>query len=189
MSSKLEAATAIKPSTFSAAGYCSVLSPPFPAAATTTRYGFTDTGKSCTSRHAATTGFFQKASNQFCLSQSRQTQINNVRAVCRRWITIGIDCESERFGQYPDVSHPRESKTLIGMILASGATREISPATCVPCPYGPVCWSPTSLGSLSLSTKSQPGNRCPASAGCSVSTPVSSTATLIGPLGPMPLLT
>src|SRR3954471_15259261 len=42
----VDAATAISPSTFSAAGYWRVVSPPFPAAATTRRYGFAETGKS-----------------------------------------------------------------------------------------------------------------------------------------------
>src|SRR5215207_2992515 len=37
LSSTVEAATEISPSTFSAAGYCRVVSAPFPAAATTTR--------------------------------------------------------------------------------------------------------------------------------------------------------
>src|SRR5215216_2464608 len=37
LSSEVDAATAMSPSTFSAAGYCLVSSPPLPAAATTTR--------------------------------------------------------------------------------------------------------------------------------------------------------
>src|SRR6185369_13516091 len=46
LSAEVVAATAISPSTFSAAGYCLMSLPPFPAAATTTRYGFTAIGKS-----------------------------------------------------------------------------------------------------------------------------------------------
>src|SRR5919106_1176874 len=38
-STLVDAATAIRPSTFSAAGYCLVVSPSLPAAATTTRNG------------------------------------------------------------------------------------------------------------------------------------------------------
>src|SRR5690242_7965657 len=46
LSCEVDAATPIKPPTFSAAGYCSTELPPLPAAATTTRFGLLATGKS-----------------------------------------------------------------------------------------------------------------------------------------------
>src|SRR6266496_2559702 len=45
-SCEVDAATASNPATFSAAGYCGVVSEPFPAAAMTTRLGFAAAGKS-----------------------------------------------------------------------------------------------------------------------------------------------
>ena len=80
---------------------------------------------------------------------------------------------------------PSSSSTRTGRMRACGAVSITIPATWVPWPYAPSTTpSPSSstksresVGSESLSTKSQPGARCPANSGWLGSMPVSSTAT------------
>ena len=88
---------------------------------------------------------------------------------------------------------PSASSTRTGMMRAPGAVRATMPATWVPWPKASSIRpspslsmpSPTSVGTASLPTKSQPGTSRFRRAWCSGSTPVSSTATVT----PRPSLT